>query len=99
MTVSLLDPLVWLLVGLGLIAAELLLPGFVLVGLGTAAIAVSVVLLVLGDLITGIPLADGAILVVFAAFSLGSWWMYRKLFGVREGQSKNFDDEPHINDG
>ena len=99
MTVSLLDPLLWLLVGLGLVAAELLLPGFVLVGLGTAAIAVSVLLLVLRGVITELPLADGAILVVFATFSLGSWWVYRRIFGVREGQSKNFDNEPDINDG
>lgn len=82
---------VWIAAGLGLAIMEVLLPGYVFVGMAVGAVA------------TGLLLWSGQwpaewmaeslsnAFLVFALMSLLVWIVFRAVVGVRKGQVKTFD--------
>ncbi|MBV1895791.1 MAG: hypothetical protein KUG70_04975 [Rhodobacteraceae bacterium] len=82
---------VWLSGALVLGILEVLLPGFVFLGFAIGAVVVALVLL-----IPGLGFSLPVLLLVFAALSLASWLVLRKMFALPTGQVKRFDSD--IND-
>lgn len=85
---------IWVLVGLGLAALEVAVPGFIFLGFAIGGIATGLLLLVIGPLLEETP---AAIPLVFAAFSLVSWLVLTRLF--RRGRKGPRIWRKDINDG
>lgn len=83
---------IWAVIGVALAAAEMLLPGFVLLGFALGALLVGAGLW-LG--ILGSSLA--AILLTFALASALAWLAMRRLLGTRRGQVKIWDRDINEN--
>lgn len=82
---------VWIVIGVTLAVAEVMLPGFILLGFAIGAALVGLLLL--------IGLLGGnlfVLILIFALASLISWIALRRLMGVRKGQVKIWDRD--IND-
>ncbi len=82
---------VWLAAALALAILEVLAPGFVFLGFAIGACLVGLGLL--GPLSA---LSVSGIILVFAALSLVSWLVLRKIFALPQGSVKTFDHD--IND-
>lgn len=82
---------VWLSGALVLGILEVLLPGFVFLGFAIGAVVMALILLLTGPAF-GLPV----LLLIFAALSLVSWMVLRKMFALPKGQVKTFDRD--IND-
>jgi inner membrane protein len=82
---------VWVVIGVTLAVAEVMLPGFILLGFAIGAALVGVLLLigVLGSNLF-------VLILVFAVASLIAWIALRRLVGIRKGQVKIWDRD--IND-
>ena len=80
----------WVVGGLVIATAELLLPGYVFLGFAVGAVTTGVLLW--AGLSVGLP----ALLVIFALVSLAAWLAMRKLFGLPGGSVKVWDRD--IND-
>lgn len=82
---------VWVVIGVTLAVAEVMLPGFILLGFAIGAALVGVLLLigVLGNNLF-------VLILVFAVASLIAWIALRRLVGIRKGQVKIWDRD--IND-
>ena len=80
---------VWLAFALVLGILELLLPGFIFLGFCIGALAVALLLLLDGGLVTSLP----ALLLVFAILSLAAWLALRRIFALPKGQVKTFDHD------
>jgi len=82
---------VWVVVGVTLAVAEVMLPGFILLGFAIGAALVGLLLLigVLGGNLF-------VLILIFALASLVSWIALRRLVGIRKGQVKIWDRD--IND-
>ncbi|WP_425043811.1 NfeD family protein [Primorskyibacter sp. S87] len=91
---------VWLCVALVLAILEVVVPGFVFLGFAIGAAAMAALILgssqgltFLGELhMLGLPV----LLLVFAALSLISWLVLRRVFSLPKGQVKRFHND--IND-
>lgn len=83
---------IWLAFALAFGILELLLPGFILLGFSIGALAVALLLLLNGGLVSSLP----ALLLVFAILSLAAWLALRRIFALPKGQVKTFDRD--IND-
>lgn len=83
----------WMLAGLGLAMAEMLLPGFVFLGFALGALAT-------GGLIWAGLVGTGLapILVVFAVISGLCWLGLRRAMGVRPGQRKGWQRDINENE-
>lgn len=82
---------VWIVIGVTLAVAEVMLPGFILLGFAIGAALVGLLLLV--------GLLGGnfyVLLLIFAVASLASWIVLRRMVGIRKGQVKIWDRD--IND-
>ena len=82
---------VWIVIGVTLAVAEVMLPGFILLGFAIGAALVGLLLL--------LGLLGGnlfVLILIFAIASLISWIALRRLMGVRKGQVKIWDRD--IND-
>ena len=82
---------VWIVIGVTLAVAEVMLPGFILLGFAIGAALVGLLLL--------IGLLGGnfyVLLLIFAVASLAAWVVLRRLVGIRKGQVKLWDRD--IND-
>jgi membrane protein implicated in regulation of membrane protease activity len=82
---------VWIVLGVTLAVAEVILPGFILLGFAIGAALVGFLLL--------LGLLGGnlfVLILIFAIASLISWIALRRLMGVRKGQVKIWDRD--IND-
>ena len=79
---------VWIVAGIVLAILEVLAPGFILVGFAVGAVATGI-LLYLGVLGASLPV----LLLVFAVTSLLTWLVFRKIFGLRRGQVKIWDED------
>jgi inner membrane protein len=82
---------VWIVIGVTLAVAEVILPGFILLGFAIGAALVGFLLL--------LGLLGGnlfVLILIFAIASLISWIALRRLMGVRKGQVKIWDRD--IND-
>ena len=82
---------VWVVIGVTLAVAEVMLPGFILLGFAIGAALVGFLLL--------LGLLGGnlfVLILIFAIASLISWIALRRLMGVRKGQVKIWDRD--IND-
>jgi inner membrane protein len=82
---------VWLSGALVLGILEVLLPGFVFLGFAIGAVVMAMILLLAGPTF-GLPV----LVLIFAALSLVSWLVMRKMFALPKGQVKRFDRD--IND-
>lgn len=86
-------PWVWAALAVVLAIAEVLVPGYILLGFAVGAGAVAVLLAV------GVPGLAGSLpltVLVFAGVSLLAWLAMRRFFGLRGGSVKTFDHD--IND-
>ncbi|MCY4179643.1 MAG: hypothetical protein OXC60_06350 [Litoreibacter sp.] len=87
---------IWIAAALVLGILEMLAPGFILLGFAIGAGVIGTIFYVdggLGGYLAGsLPMT----LVVFAAVSLVSWIVMRRIFGKRQGQVKVWDTD--IND-
>ena len=81
----------WAAAALLLAIIEVLAPGFVFLGFAIGAAAVSLILLN-----TGLYIDLPMLLLIFAALSLVSWLVLRRIFARPQGQVKTFDHD--IND-
>jgi membrane protein implicated in regulation of membrane protease activity len=81
----------WAAAALLLAIIEVLAPGFVFLGFAIGAAAVSLILLN-----TGLSIDLPILLLIFAALSLVSWLVLRRIFARPQGQVKTFDHD--IND-
>ncbi len=79
---------VWIAGGIVLAVLEVLAPGYVLLGFAIGAVLTGI-LLWLGVLGASLPV----LLLVFALASLFAWLVMRKLFGLRRGQVKIWEDD------
>lgn len=83
---------VWIVIGVTLAVAEVMLPGFILLGFAIGAALVGLLLL--------IGLLGGnfyVLLLIFAVASLVSWIVLRRLVGIRKGQVKIWDRDINEN--
>lgn len=85
---------IWVLVGLGLAALEVAVPGFIFLGFAIGGIVTGLLLLAFGPLLEAVP---AVIPLVFAAFSLVSWIALTRLF--RRGRKGPRIWRRDINDG
>lgn len=76
------EPWLWMVLGVGLALAEMLLPGFYLLGFAVGAVATGA--LIWAGLLTSLP----AMLCALAALSVAAWLALRRIAGVRRGQRK-----------
>ncbi|GHF08495.1 hypothetical protein GCM10016455_31740 [Aliiroseovarius zhejiangensis] len=76
---------VWIAGAIALGILEMLAPGFIFVGFAVGAAAIGLLLLI------GVTPSLPWILVLFAAISLVTWLVLRRVVGVRKGQSKRID--------
>lgn len=74
---------VWIVAGFGLGVLEILAPGYIFLGFAGGALLTGV-LLGLGVLGGSLPL----LLLVFAALSLVTWLVLRRVVGVTDSQAK-----------
>ncbi len=81
----------WLAAALGLAILEMLVPGFIFLGFAIGAALVG--LMLLGPMAL---LSAPLILLIFAALSLATWLLLRRIFALPHGQVKTFDHD--IND-
>lgn len=81
----------WLAAALVLGILEVLAPGFIFLGFAIGALAVALILLNTGFTFTLPPL-----LFIFAALSLITWLILRRIFALPKGQVKTFHED--IND-
>jgi len=81
----------WGILGVALLALEVIAPGFMFLGFGVGA-GIVALLMALG--IFGSNLA--VVVLLFAIISLLAWLGMRHIFGVRKGQVKIWDKD--IND-
>ncbi len=83
---------VWIVIGVTLAVAEVMLPGFVLLGFAIGAALVGLLLL--------IGLLGGnlyVLILIFALASLVAWIALRRLVGIRKGQVKIWDRDINEN--
>ncbi len=78
---------VWFAGALVLGILEMLLPGFVLLGLAIGAAIVGLIILV------GVSASLPILLLIFAALSLAAWLVLRHFFKLKTGQVKTFDHD------
>jgi len=81
---------VWMAAALVLAIAELLAPGFILLGFAIGAgVTGLAVMAEFGWLVDSLP----RLLVLFALVSLLAWFALRRIVGVRKGQVKVWDTD------
>jgi membrane protein implicated in regulation of membrane protease activity len=91
------DPWVWAAIAVALGIAEMLIPGYVLLGF-----AASAVLMALGLALIPIAVAPTlqslfVLLILWAALALLAWWALSRLLGARI-RSRSADDDDDVND-
>lgn len=82
---------VWMSAALALATLEVIVPGYIFLGFALGALVMGVLLL-LG--LTGLSLP--IMLVIFALLSLAAYFLFRRIFGLKNGQVKIWDRD--IND-
>ena len=85
---------VWLGLGLALAALEVLLPGFIFLGIAIGATALGLLQLILPGVFA--DMAPTALMALFGALSLLSWIGLRMAFKTQTSDSKTFADD--VND-
>lgn len=78
----------WLAAALVLGILEIVLPGFIFLGFAIGA-AVTGLLLILPGVAPSLPI----LLMIFAALSLISWLILRRVFSLPHGQVKTFNHD------
>ncbi len=84
---------IWVLVGLGLAALEVAVPGFIFLGFAVGGVATGGLLYVIGPALDDSP---AYIPLIFAAFSLVAWVVLTRVF--RRGRKRNRIWTTDIND-
>jgi membrane protein implicated in regulation of membrane protease activity len=84
---------IWASAALVLAVAEVILPGFVLLGFAIGAGVVALILLVGGPLAVWLAGSLPVLLLVFAVVSLVAWLSLRRWLGVYKNQVRNFDHD------
>ncbi len=83
---------VWVVIGVTLAVAEVMLPGFILLGFAIGAAIVGLLLL-MGLLGSNLFV----LILIFSIISLVAWIALRRLVGVRKGQVKIWDRDINEN--
>jgi len=83
----------WASAALVLAVAEVILPGFVLLGFAIGAGVVALILLVGGPLAVWLAGSLPVLLLVFAVISLVAWLGLRRWLGVYKNQVRTFDHD------
>ena len=83
---------VWVVIGVTLAVAEVMLPGFILLGFAIGAAIVGLLLLM--GLLGGNLFV---LILIFSIISLVAWIVLRRLVGVRKGQVKIWDRDINEN--
>lgn len=78
---------VWLCAALGLAIAEVLLPGFIFLGIAIGAVIMALVVAI----VPGLPPA--LLIVLFAGLSLLAWLGLRRAFRARDGAARIIHDD------
>ncbi|WP_068118385.1 NfeD family protein [Tropicimonas marinistellae] len=84
---------VWMVAGLALAILEVLAPGWIFLGFAIGAAATGGLLWIGGPLSFAIEGSMPLTLLVFAVASLVAWLVLRKVFGLRGGSVKKYDDD------
>jgi len=84
---------IWASAALVLAVAEVILPGFVLLGFAIGAGVVALILLVGGPLAVWLAGSLPVLLLVFAVVSLVAWLGLRRWLGVYKNQVRTFDHD------
>jgi len=84
---------IWASAALALAVAEVILPGFVLLGFAIGAGIVALILLVGGSAAAGLAGSVPTLLLVFAVVSLLAWLGLRRWLGVYKNQVRTFDHD------
>lgn len=85
---------VWLTLGLALAALEVLLPGFIFLGIAIGAVLVALLQLIVPGVFASLGI--NALLALFGALSLLSWIALRAMFRSQTTAAKTFTDD--VND-
>lgn len=85
---------VWIGLGLALAALEVLLPGFIFLGIAIGATVLGLLQLILPGVFT--EMSDTALFAVFGGLSLLSWIGLRMAFKSQTSDSKTFAED--VND-
>jgi membrane protein implicated in regulation of membrane protease activity len=88
MTELIFNPVVWLIAGIVILALEMLISGFELVGLSIGTLLTALFIWRYGEFIAAFPYPEAMILVFLAVTSVGSWFLIRAALGLRRGQDK-----------
>lgn len=75
-------PWVWVVLGVAMALAEMVLPGFYLLGFAIGAVATG--MLVWAGLIASLPM----MLVALAVIAVAAWFALRRWAGVQRGQKR-----------
>lgn len=87
---------VWVVAGLGLAILEVLAPGWIFLGFAIGAGLTGGLLWLGGPAFGGLEGSLPLTLLSFALLSLVAWLVLRKVFGLRTGSVKTYEDD--IND-
>lgn len=85
----------WVWAGAALLLAilEIFIPGYIFLGFAAGAALTGLLILVGGPLAGAMAGSVPLTLLIFALLSLVSWWLMRRVFGVRDGQVKLFEHD------
>ncbi len=81
MSLSLLDPWLWVGLGAALMLCEMLIPGFLLLGFGIAAVAMGAVVWLAPGLLAALPYAAISQVLIYAVLALLVWGALARRFG------------------
>lgn len=82
---------VWLVAAVALAAAEVVLPGFILLGFAVGAAVVGLILLVGGPLALWLSASIPALVLVFALVSVAAWLGLRRWGRGRAAETFDYD--------
>lgn len=78
---------VWLCAALAIAILELLMPGYIFLGIAVGAAVMALLVALLG------PFAAPTLVAIFAGVSLVAWLVLRRLFRATDDQTRYFDED------
>jgi membrane protein implicated in regulation of membrane protease activity len=78
---------VWLCAALAIAILELLMPGYIFLGIAAGAAVMALLVALLG------PFGPPTLIALFAGLSLVAWLALRRLFRASDDQTRYFDED------